>query len=145
MNQVFKNRISASELNELLGSGEKLQLIDVRSHGEFATGHVPCAVNIPLEQLETRLNDLRQGEHVVLVCQSGRRACISEELLKAHRDDLIVLEGGTAAWSESGLPVIGAVGARWALERQVRLVAGLMTLIGVGFGFVIHPGWFGIW
>lgn len=144
MKSQIKNRVSARELEQMIGEGESLQLVDVRSHGEFATGHVPCAVNIPMEQLETRLNDLRPGEHVVLVCQSGRRACISEELLQAHRDDLIVLEGGTNAWAEAGLPIVGAVGARWSLERQVRLAAGIMILVGVGLGFVVHPGWFGM-
>lgn len=137
-------RVTPNELEKLIGQGEKLQLIDVRSPGEYATGHVPCAVNIPMEQVETRLNDLRPGEHVVLVCQSGRRACITEDLLKAHREDIIVLEGGTTAWANAGLPIVGNAPARWSLERQVRLGAGLLILLGVGLGFAVSPGWFGL-
>lgn len=121
-----------------------MQLIDVRSAGEFATGHVPCAVNIPMEQVESRLNDLKPGESVVLVCQSGRRACITHDLLEAHRDDLMVLEDGTNGWVSAGLPVVGSATVRWSLERQVRLVAGIMILVGVALGFLVAPGWFGL-
>lgn len=127
-----------------MGAGERLQLIDVRSSGEFAAGHVPGAVNIPMEQVEARLDDLRPGEKVVLVCQSGRRACLTHDLLSEHRGDLVILEDGTNGWVSAGLPVVGTTSTRWSLDRQVRLGAGLLVLTGVGLGFAVSPGWFGL-
>ncbi len=137
-------KITASELESRLGAGEKYQLIDVRSHTEYAAGHVPCAVNIPMEQVEARLDDLRPGEKVVLVCQSGRRACLTHDLIEGHRDDLVILEDGTNGWVSAGLPVVGSTSSRWSLDRQVRLVAGVLVLTGVILGFAVAPGWFGV-
>jgi rhodanese-related sulfurtransferase len=52
-------------------------LIDVRSPSEFATGHVPGAINIPMEEVPGRVADLDQDRPVVLVCQSGKRATLT--------------------------------------------------------------------
>lgn len=50
---------------------EHRQIIDVRSPPEFAVGHIPGAVNIPLDQLESRIADLDKHSSIVLVCQMG--------------------------------------------------------------------------
>lgn len=136
--------VSVNELNKRIEAGEKLQLVDVRGAGEYSVGHVPGAVNMPLDEVESRLHDLRSDESVVLICQSGRRACMAHELLESDRDDLLILEGGTSGWVEAGLPVIGSRTVRWSIERQVRLAAGLLVLTGVGLGFLVHPGWYGL-
>jgi rhodanese-related sulfurtransferase len=52
-----------------------------------------------------------------------------------------VLEGGTAAWMNVGLPVVASVKTRWSLERQVRLGAGLLVLAGVILGVLISAYW----
>lgn len=132
------------ELQELLESGQKFQVIDVRSPGEYASGHVPMAVNMPLEQVEGRLDDMHPEEPLVLVCQSGTRAAMCGEILKSHRGDFYLLEGGTTAWVSEGLPVVRSTQSRWALERQVRLIAGLLILTGVGLSLSLHPGWIGL-
>ena len=129
------------ELQSRLSAGERLQLIDVRSTGEYAAGHVPGAMNLPVEQAEARLDDVSRTDTVVLVCQSGRRACLAHETLESHRDRLLVLEGGTAAWSAAGLPTVSGLNSRWSLERQVRLAAGVLVLIGTGLGLFLAPGW----
>jgi rhodanese-related sulfurtransferase len=64
--------INVSELQRNLpGVG---QLVDVRSASEFSAGHIPGAVNIPMDQIEGRLADLRPNVPVVLICQAGKRA-----------------------------------------------------------------------
>ncbi len=108
---------------------EPLQLVDVRSPGEYASGHVPQAINIPLEQLEARFADFTEG-NVAILCQSGRRAGMACDILKDHHDGLLLVEGGTKAWMDEGFPTVASVTNKWSLERQVRLGAGVMVLAG---------------
>jgi rhodanese-related sulfurtransferase len=117
------------------------QLVDVRSGTEFASGHIPGAVNIPMDQIEARLDDLNLGLPLVLICQSGKRACMTAELLKPCHGHISVLEGGTKAWIDAGLPVVRSVRTRWSLERQVRLGAGLLTLTGVILALTFNANW----
>ena len=134
-------RITVSELKQKISQGERLQLIDVRSSGEFSAGHIPQAVNMPMEQVEARLDDLQKAAPVVLICQSGNRASMTCEFLLPYRDDVMALEGGTSAWIEEGLPVIGSTAARWSLERQVRLVAGALVLTGAILSLTVNQAW----
>ena len=120
------------------------QCIDVRSATEFAAGHIPAAINIPMDEIESRIGDLRAGTHTVLVCQAGKRASMTRELLAGRVGDLLVLAGGTDAWKSAGLPLVASTRSRWALERQVRLGAGLLVLTGVLLGFMVSPWWFGL-
>ncbi len=136
----MNQRITIEELSQRLETDPRMQLIDVRSAGEYAAGHVPRAVNLPLEQVESRIDDLHDGP-VAILCQSGRRAQMACEFLTAHHSNLLVVEGGTEAWIAAGQPVTRPVGSRWALERQVRLVAGLLVLIGTGLAISVSPNW----
>jgi rhodanese-related sulfurtransferase len=117
------------------------QLVDVRSATEFATAHLPCAINIPLEQVELRTADLAANEPVVLVCQGGTRARLAYALLAGSGRDLLVLEGGTDAWLKAGYPAVRSTASRWALERQVRLAAGLLVAVGVFLALVTSTWW----
>ncbi|MBL8059194.1 MAG: rhodanese-like domain-containing protein [Chthonomonas sp.] len=132
--------ITASDLKKLLEADPSIQLVDVRGADEFASGHVPKATNIPLEQLEGRLDDL--GTRVVVLCQSGNRASMACELLRSQHDDLILLEGGTKAWAEAGHPLTApSRHTRWSLERQVRLAAGLLVLLGTLASLFTNASW----
>jgi rhodanese-related sulfurtransferase len=133
--------LTIDELREQLDRGERFQMIDVRGADEFAAGHVPCAVNLPMDQVEARLDDLHHRDPVLLICQSGRRAALTRELLRPHLNELVVLEGGTAAWTRAGLPLVRATATRWALERQVRLAAGVITAIGAALAITVDPVW----
>lgn len=119
---------------------QQAQLIDVRSPSEFAVGHIAGAVNIPMDQIESRLSDLSSGP-IVLICQMGKRARITANLLEPCQRQIAVLEGGTAAWIQAGLPVVTNVKTRWSLERQVRLGAGLLVLLGAMLALTANPRW----
>jgi rhodanese-related sulfurtransferase len=124
------------------GSGQRRgQWIDVRSPSEYATGHIPGAMNIPLEQIDLRANDLVKDEPVVLVCKSGTRARMAATRLAPCAGDMVVLEGGTDAWIAAGYPVVASVAAHWSLERQVRLGAGLLVALGVALSLLANPKW----
>ncbi|WP_029011177.1 rhodanese-like domain-containing protein [Azospirillum halopraeferens] len=107
-------RVGASEVKGRLDRGDDLLLLDVRSAGEFAGGHIAGAVNVPLDTLDRRLAELREGiaahrsAAVVVVCQTGPRAARASAMLKrAGLADVSVLQGGMSGWSASGLPVSG--------------------------------------
>jgi rhodanese-related sulfurtransferase len=86
-----------------------LFVLDVRSPEEFAAGHVPGAVNIPHDQVASRLAEIPKDKEVVLYCRSGRRAGLAAETLEANGyKDLRLMQGDMAGWEKAGLPVEGA-------------------------------------
>ena len=115
------------------------RLIDVRSAAEFAIGHIPGAINVPMEQVESRLADVGDGP-VVLVCEAGKRAEIVAGWLEA-RQPVSVLTGGTAAWRQAGNPLVSCTPCRWTLERQVRVAAGLIVLVATLLAAFSNPAW----
>jgi len=109
-------------------------VLDVRSPGEFETAHIDGAVNIPVDRLDPHLREIvsNAGGTMVLVCQSGGRAeQAATKLSRQGKQDLVLLDGGMNAWQQSGAPVRRGEVQRWALERQVRLVAGSIVLSSV--------------
>ena len=124
------NTTSAVELSLWKKNGSPLQIIDVRSPDEYRAGHIPGALNIPLESVVGSLEDLSASAPIVLVCQSGTRATMACERLIPYRSNISVLEGGTAVWIQCGKAVVRQQASSWSLERQVRFVAGLIVLSG---------------
>lgn len=83
-----------------------LVVLDVRSPGEFAAGHVPGAINIPHDRIGERLAEVPRDKDVVLYCQSGRRAGIAAQVLAEQGyTRLFHLEGDIAAWKANGRPL----------------------------------------
>ncbi len=78
------------------------QIVDVRETWEFGAGHVPGAVNIPLDELIGRIEELR--EPLVLVCASGNRSGMAAEYLtgRAGFEKVANLVGGTYLWVAQG-------------------------------------------
>jgi rhodanese-related sulfurtransferase len=134
-----KARITVKEAQPENSEARIARWIDVRSASEFAAGHIPGAVNIPLDELEARLGDILAEKPVLLICQSGKRAAMAAELLENRRGEITLLEGGTKAWSAAGLPLVRSVKTRWSLERQVRVTAGLLVVIGIALAAMVHP------
>ena len=83
-----------------------LLVLDVRSTEEFAQGHVPGAVNIPQDQVASRLAEVPRDKDVVLYCRSGRRTALAAEVLSANGyTRLLHLEGDMNAWLANHRPV----------------------------------------
>ena len=122
--------------NEMSGHG---RLIDVRSEAEFAVGHIPGAINVPLEQVEARIADIGDAP-IVMICEAGTRAAIAAGWLEGQHA-VSVLQGGTAAWRKAGLPLVACAPSRWALERQVRLAAGVIVLAATVLAVTVNPKW----
>jgi phage shock protein E len=81
-------------------------VLDVRSPEEYASGHVPGAVNIPYDQIASRIAEVPKDQDVVLYCKSGRRAGIAAEVLAGQGyTRLQHLEGDIVAWVDKGRPI----------------------------------------
>ncbi len=94
-----------------------------------------------MDQIEARLDDLLPAAPILLVCQAGKRARMVADLLEPCRSDVTVLDGATAAWAAAGLPLVTSVKSRFSLERQVRLIAGLLVLISVFLSLTVNRNW----
>jgi rhodanese-related sulfurtransferase len=100
--------LSQQELMQRMQNKDDLLLIDVRTAGEFAMGHVPGAVNIPHTDLADRLGDVRphHGQDIIVYCESGRRADMAKRLLRqAGLDRIRHLDGDMLAWRQAKLPI----------------------------------------
>jgi rhodanese-related sulfurtransferase len=81
-------------------------VIDVRQPEEYAQGHVPGAILMPLDMLESRLDELPKDEALYIICRSGNRSVqASELLLQKGFKDVRNVQGGTLAWLEAGYAV----------------------------------------
>ncbi|WP_226344081.1 rhodanese-like domain-containing protein [Agilicoccus flavus] len=80
-------------------------LLDVREPDEWARGHAPDAVLIPLGELPTRLNEVPQGSPLVVTCRSGGRSARAVAFLNANGIDAVNLSGGMLEWHRSGRPM----------------------------------------
>lgn len=141
--------ITVTELHELLQRNPSQNVIDVRTPVEFAEVHVEAAKSIPLNELHPEevhdAHGLSLEKPIYILCRSGQRASRAAELLgKSGVPNSIVVEGGTMAWIEAGLPVIRQKVKVISLERQVRVAAGALVLTGLSLGWFLHPGFFGI-
>ena len=133
--------IDTNELVRMRAADPAVHVIDVRTPGEFETGHIEGSYNVPLDLLDEHIADLAALDHnVVLVCQSGARATNAlEQLVAAGKSNLRLLEGGMNAWNASGGKVARTNLTRWAMDRQVRLVAGSVALASVAASIWFPP------
>ena len=139
--------IKPQELAELCKDGKKIDLIDVRTPVEYREVHVEIARNVPLDQLDVgatmQARNDSANEPLYVICRSGGRgqqAC--EKFLKAGFSNVVNVEGGTMACVEAGLPVVRGKKAI-SLERQVRIAAGSLVLLGAALSF-LHPAFIGL-
>lgn len=135
--------ISAQELFELHQQGNEIDLIDVRMPAEYREVHVPFAKNSPLDQLKPdQLMATRTDEDspLFVICHKGGRSKMACDQLAAagFADRIINVEGGTLAWETCGQPVERGK-KTISLERQVRIVAGFLALLGAVLAWLVHP------
>ncbi len=134
--------ITVAELQARRDAGERVELIDVRTPLEFREVHVDFARNVPLDRLDPeklmRERNGSAGKPLYVICKSGnraRQAC--EKLRKAGHGNIVNVIGGTQAWDAAGLPVVRGKKAI-SLERQVRIAAGALVLIGALLAFFVN-------
>jgi rhodanese-related sulfurtransferase len=128
-----------------------LCIVDVRTPAEVSAESLKNCIHIPLHELtpERLQNELlqrnQQANTVYLLCQSGKRAeAAANQLQGKIAQDVCILEGGINAVKQANIPLQTAANPVMSLERQVRIAAGVLVMIGVGLGYFIHPGFYGL-
>lgn len=98
--------LSAREL-EALAVGQDVDIVDVRQPREWATGHVPGARLVPLEELRADPEGTLPRDSVVFVCAKGARSQVAAKIAERRGlRDIYSLDGGTRAWQQAGLPLV---------------------------------------
>jgi phage shock protein E len=76
------SNVTSAEARQLVRAGARL--VDVRTPGEFIAGHIPGAINIPVQQLDARMSELQPKDAAVVVyCRSGHRSGNAARMLKS--------------------------------------------------------------
>lgn len=141
--------ISPQHVNAFRSQGKEVNLIDVRTPAEYRAGHASGATLLPLDDLKTeplaaqvQFPSGEQDQTLYLICQSGSRARqAAERLAEAGHRNLALVEGGTEAWEQAGLPM-QRCGNAISLERQVQIAIGVLLVLKVLFGFTVHELFF---
>lgn len=94
--------ISPEELKRKLDAGEDVQVIDIRPPRAFARGHIPGAVNVPMNELAARVDDIEWGDEVVVACPVGQSSIQAARLIGSYEgadaDAVRSMAGGYDAW-----------------------------------------------
>ena len=133
--------IDAMTLKSDLDNGSAI-LVDVREPSEFAGERIPGAHLAPLSSFAPTKLPETAGKRVILYCRTGSRSAqAGRKLLESGWDVVCHLQGGILAWKEAGYDTERSDRAPISLERQVRIVAGLLIVIGTVLGRTVSP-WF---
>ncbi len=118
------------------------RLLDVRTPAEFRAVHAEPARNVPLDQLDPQAEIARRNGDdgpLYVICKSGKRGeQARQKFVQAGFENVVNVEGGTDAWEEAGLPIVKGQKSI-SLERQVRILAGLLVFIFTLMGAFVHP------
>jgi rhodanese-related sulfurtransferase len=133
-----------AEVAAVVSSGRG-SLLDVRTPAEFEEIHAVGAHSVPLDVVDRAAAEALRLKHpgtIYLLCASGIRATrAAEKLLAEGVADVVVVEGGTNAWAAVGLPVVRGR-KTISIERQVRIGAGALVVLGTTLGWFVHHGFF---
>lgn len=129
------NHIHSHEIDD------KHILVDVRTPGEFHSEKIPHSRNIPLDELSSQVDSLKNHENIVLVCASGNRAKKACEALTEQGIAAGILTEGLKGWKASGKPTELSESGAISLERQVRIVAGGLVATASLLALFVHPYW----
>ena len=126
-------------------SGAKFTLVDVRTPAEYRRAHVAGARLIPLDELDAAQMAAalqRDGHAVYVICEKGGRAAKAcEKLMAAGMQEVYSVEGGTVGCERAGVRIERGPGRVISLERQVRIGAGTLVLIGAALAWLAST-WF---
>lgn len=138
--------IGPARLYELVKSGAPVEVIDVRTPAEYRGTHASVARSVPLDGLDPKAvmaSRRHPGEPLYVICKSGERSARACAAFAAagYGDEVVNVDGGTLAWAAAGLPVVKGKSVL-PLDRQVRIAAGLLVLLGCGLGAFASAWWY---
>ncbi len=131
--------ISPRETMAFIAKDPKVKLLDVRSALEFVQAHIKDSLNVPIDIIPAKIDELsRSKQGYIVFCRTGNRSPMAADMLmQAGIPNVKLMEGGITRWQKEGLPVIKGAGGM-SLERQVRLIAGSLVLSGIILSWLLH-------
>lgn len=95
--------VTIDDLSQALDQG--VPVVDVREPDEYAEGHVPGVIHIPMDQLPDRVGELELDQPVLVIRASGNRSSAMTDYLASAGFDAASVAGGTTAWARAGRPI----------------------------------------
>ena len=96
------DEISVEEVEALLDDENRPRIVDIRSPGEFARGHIPGSENVPFGELPDRIDELAGADHIVTVCPHGKASVQAARLIGSYegtKDARVEsMAGGLESW-----------------------------------------------
>ena len=136
--------VSWREVKEL--DLEKVTLIDVRTVDEVAMGTIPGSINIPVDELRSRMIEIPKDKPIVIFCAIGLRSYLASNILKAnHFNDVKYLSGGYTTYSAAVAPIVNQElplfkGPKLADDAQVSFMREVKNMITIDATGLQCPG-----
>jgi len=97
---IEKGNLNAAELKNLIESkSNEYMLIDVRSKGEYESGYIPTAINIPHTKIQEYMEEIPKEKLIIVYCKVGERAEVARKKLTELGYENVINFGGTNSWS----------------------------------------------
>ena len=124
---------------EIAKGNPQVKLLDVRSALEYSQAHIKDSINVPIDMLSAKINDLIQAKQsYIVLCRTGNRSPMAADMLmQSGIHGVKVMQGGMMRWQKEGWSVIKGEGGI-SLERQVRFIAGSLVLLGILLSWFVH-------
>jgi rhodanese-related sulfurtransferase len=97
--------MSPEQAREAIGTAGGARALDLRSEEDWLEGRVPGCVRVEGDELESALEDLEEGQQVIVVCEDGRRSAEVAEQLRERGLEAASIEGGMEAWRDDKMPM----------------------------------------
>lgn len=136
---VYLEMISPKDAQVLTSKDAQVKFLDVRSALEFDEIHIEDSLNIPIDMLASKINELNKpNQKYIVFCRTGNRSPMAADMLiQSGIQGIKVMEGGVTRWQKERLPVIKGESSI-SLERQVRVIAGSLVLLGIIMFWFVH-------
>lgn len=139
--------ITPQKFAELVKSGKKVDVVDVRTPAEFREVRLEVARNVPLDRLDPAAVAKEHGdasEPIYVICRTGSRANMAcEKFQQAGIENVVNVEGGTLGALDVGLQIVRGK-KTMSLERQVRIAAGFLVFSGMVLGKFVSEYFYGV-
>lgn len=135
--------ISVEAFREVVGvekNNSSIDFINVCTPAEYKEKHIEGVRNVPLDEIDQHLEELKGKKTVFIHCRSGNRGRQAIEKLEALgvKAEMVNVEGGLLAWDQAGFPTMSLT-TRIPIMRQVLIAAGSLILLGYLLGALTLP------
>ena len=108
---VYDGHMSDFETLNVNEVPDDAHILDVRDPYEFDAGHIPGAINIPMDQLPVRIEELDPDTDYYVICRTGGRSARATPYMEMHGYSAFNVAGGCGAWLEAEKPLVSETGA----------------------------------